>query len=459
MRAPKPARGWRPFDVGGWRFPRRRLRQVLTALCVLGMVTPGRAQSEAEYELPPIHYSTTAPSNQVSALQRRLGAGQMTLGGADAKETLRRCLAALAVPEDSQVLVFSKTSLQRKRISPQTPRAIYFSDDCYVGWVPGGLVEVAISDPRLGLAFYQFDPLDKTQPPRFERDADCLSCHAGPLTHQWPGLIVRSVFPDASGEPITRAGSFRIGHENPLSERWGGWYVTGRHGRERHMGNVIAHDRNGETELNRDAGANVTNLAGFFPTERYLCGDSDIVALMVLEHQGGMQNRLVEGALRARKWLYYENALQQERGETVSEEPTGTALRVIEDAAEQIVAHLLFDGELALRDGGVQGAAKFQAAFRQSRRTDTRGRSLKDFDLRTRLFTYRCSYMIYSQAFDHLPSPLKRRIYRRLQGILVGPSPPQRYGYLGAPERQAIREILLATKPDLASTWAAWAGR
>lgn len=423
---------------------------IALAFTLLGACT-ALAQSLPDYELPPINYSATEPSNRVNQIESRLVAGALDLRGPDDKETFRRCLAAMGVSPDTQVIVFSKTSLQRARISPTTPRVIYFSDDCYMGWVPGGLIEVALSDPRLGMAFYHIDPRDPARPIHFERDADCLSCHAASLTRNWPGVIVRSVFPDEKGEPITSAGSFLIGHDSPISERWGGWYVTGRHGQERHLGNATAVERGREVTLDREAGANLTNLTRFFNPDRYLAGDSDIVALMILEHQVGMHNRLIEGGLRVRKWSHYQESLRKELGEAPTTEPTGTAQRVIEGEAKRIVEHLLFATEVALKDGGIQGSPRFPAAFRANRRTDAHGRSLKDLDLHTRLFTYRCSYMIYSESFDHLPASLKTRIAGLLHEGLTATNPPAPFQHLPAPERQAIREILIATKPDLAA--------
>lgn len=424
------------------------------AICLaLGLgALPVAPQSQPEYESPPIRYSATAASNQVTALQARIDRGELNLRGAGDRETLARCLEAFGIPVDSQVLVFSKTSLQRQRISPQTPRAIYFSDDTYLGWVPGGLFEVTVSDPELGLVFYSVDPRPSGAPLAFTRDNDCLSCHAGPLTRGWPALMVRSVYPDALGEPVSRAGSFLTGHDSPLSERWGGWYVTGHHGGPPHLGNAIARDSGQDVTLERRADGTLASLARLFPVERYLTGESDVVALMVLEHQVGMHNRLVEGALRVRKWLHYQQSLQKEMGQPLSEEPTGTALRVIQNEAQRIVEHLLFVGEAALPEGGVQGSDRFQAAFRQNRRPDPAGRSLKDFDLQTRLFTHRCSYLIYSDAFDWLPPALRAEVYRRLDAVLVAATPAKPFQHLPVEERHAIREILLATKPDFAAS-------
>jgi hypothetical protein len=262
--------------------------------------------------------------------------------------------------------------------------------------------------------------------------------------------MVRSVFTDERGEPITAAGTFLTGQESPLAERWGGWYVTGSHGSARHMGNSVAQAQGGEAKLDRESGANVRDLARYCSTAPYLRPDSDIVALMVLEHQAGMHNRLIEGALRVRKWLDYQMNLQRELKQPVSAEPEGTAKRVVETETARIVEHLLFCDEASLPEGGIRGAGAFEAAFRTNRRADGAGRSLKDFDLRTRLFQWPCSYMIYSEAFAALPPALKASVLRRLDEILAAPEPPKRFAHLTGEQRAVIREILRATLPGFA---------
>lgn len=403
------------------------------------------AQSVPEYELPPIEYSKTAASNRVTEIEHRLAALET---GSD-RELLLKALGWLDIPVESQVLVFSKTSLQGKLISPEHPRAIFFSDDSYFGWVPGGLMEATVTDPKLGLVFYQLDPRAKRGGLRFERDNACLSCHAGSQTRNWPGLIVRSVYADRRGHPILSAGTFLTGQESPLSERWGGWYVTGKHGSERHMGNVTAGDQPSDPVLDRERGANVTDLSPFFDVKAYPRSDSDIVALMVLEHQIGMHNRLCTAGLRARKWLEYQRSLQQALGEPISAEPTGTALVVIRSEAQKVVEHLLFSEEAELPSGGISGRGEFEKVFLKNKKCDTKNRSLKDFDLKNRLFRYPCSYMIYSEAFEHLPDLLKAEIGRQLSRVLAASTPEKKFEHLTSEDRQAIREILMATKPEL----------
>ncbi|MCL4179507.1 MAG: hypothetical protein KJ072_17400 [Verrucomicrobia bacterium] len=438
-----PCHLWRPLRCRTGTLP-----------LLLATLVVAYTQATPEYELPPLLYSATEASNLVTRLDRNLLARHASQDTRNST-LLRATLAALEIPVESQVLVFSRTSLQRKLIHPQNPRALYFSDDAYLGWVPGGLMEIAVTDPGLGVAFYRMDTAADTGAVRIERDPDCLSCHAGPLTGQWPGLMIRSVYPDPNGEPFAAAGSFLTSHESPLAERWGGWYVTGLHGPARHLGNAIARDHHGSVELDREPGSNLTDLSGFVSTSRYLQPDSDLVALMILEHQVEMHNRLIRGALRTRRWLHYQSSLRKELGQPPATEPTGSAKVVIDSESTRIVEYLLFCDEIRLPESGVQGNHLFPAAFTRNRRPDPQGRSLKDLDLRTRLFAVRCSYMIYSLAFDNLPHELKHAVFLKLRVILDTKIVPPRFDHLGDAERTAIREILLATKPDLRAAWQA----
>ena len=422
------------------------------ALLLSGMIAV-EAQLTPEYELPPLLYSQTPASNDVTRLQRDLENGDWQPSTTREVDLLQATLDALRVPIETQVLVFSKTSLQRRLIHPRNPRALYFSDDCYIGWVPGGMLEIAITDAQLGVAFHRLSRHPDEQSVQIQRDADCLSCHAGPMTGQWPGLMIRSVFTDDRGEPITAAGGFLTTHESPLAERWGGWYVTGNHGALRHMGNAFAHEKDGSALLDREPGANQLDLSAWFSTHRYLRPDSDLVALMVLEHQVEMHNRLVRAGLRTRRWLHYQESLRQELGQPPSREPTGSARVVIDSETTRILECLLFGDEAPLPETGVRGNEAFPDAFARNRRTDSQGRSLKDLDLRTRLFLFRCSYMIYSQAFDNLPDPLKQTVYRRLREVLTADIPAARFAHLEEGERRAIHDILRDTKPDLAAAW------
>ena len=152
-----------------------------------------------------------------------MAAGNVQLSGEAPKEVLHSLLDRLGVPVSSQVLVFSKTSLQRGMISPTNPRAIYFNDDFYVGYEPGGLIEVIACDDPTGMMFYSFNANQAVGKRGFVRDQQCLSCHASSNTMNTPGLLVRSVFAEADGQTVLSWGRSLTTPASPLPDRWGGW--------------------------------------------------------------------------------------------------------------------------------------------------------------------------------------------------------------------------------------------
>ena len=363
-------------------------------------------------------------------------------------------LSELDVPVASQVMVFSKTSLQNALIGPLTPRVIYFSEEAYVGWCQGGMLELIGVDPVQGPQFYTLSyPYSKGERPELETNEQCMNCHEGSRTNGVKGMLVRSVYTAQDGQPILSEGSFVSGHESPLSERWGGWYVTGRHGKEMHMGNVIAQETATGVTLDRTKGANVTSLGQFISTKPYLTDTSDIVALMVLEHQCTMHNLLTDASKSTREAMARQHDLQKAFGEPVTDVPQGSAASVIHSQAEKVLKHMLFCEEYPLQDDGVEGSAAFQEAFRRNRVETREGRSLKDLQLLTRLFKNRCSYMIHSKSFDALPHQVKSEFYAQLNRVLSGEDNREEFAHLSASERANIRQILVETKPDAAVAW------
>ena len=411
--------------------------------------------AEDEYENAPIRYSDTAPNDAAQRLESLMAAGKVKIDRTDAWTVLRDVMKQFDIPQESQVMVFSKTSKQNDRISPQTPRVVYFGDNAYVGYCLGGSIEVATIDPKLGPIFYLLDPYEvPAKPLHFQRDNSCLSCHGGSYTPEVPGVIVRSVYPGPEGHPIMSQGSTIVDTTTPFSDRWGGWYVTGRHGSVLHRGNVTATEKNDQTiNIDFKAGANVTNLAKFFDVTPYKRKQSDIVALMVLEHQTSVQNILTKANQASLRAMHMQTSLQRELGETVMSEPTGTARRIIDHSAEDVVEALLFKDEAALPDGGIEGDPAFQTAFTKRAPQSSDGRSLKDFQLLHRLFKYRCSYMVYSLTFQHLTAPLKQTVLHRLLTILDGKDTTGQYAYLSDTERGHIRRILAETLPGAPAEW------
>jgi hypothetical protein len=361
-------------------------------------------------------------------------------------------LAELKIPISSQTLVFSKTSLQRERIKPGAPRALYFNDDMYVGFCQNGpLVEVTAIDPQLGSVFYSLDQ-EKGEKPRFTRQADtCLICHSGSTNQGIPGPLLRSVYTDADGYPVLASGSYRTDQASPLSQRWGGWYVSGTAGKQTHMGNLIVRGRRRPEDVDNRPNLNCTDLGKYFKTDRYLSPHSDIVALMVLEHQTEMHNLIARANFQTRMALYEEAELNKALGRPADYRSESTTSR-IKSAGEPLVKYLLFSGETKLTDA-VKGTSGFAEEFAKRGPRTKDGRSLRDFDLRSRLFKYPCSYLVYSASFDALPGAVKDYVLRRVYDVLTGKDNGDDFAHLSAADRKAILEILRETKPDLPKYW------
>jgi hypothetical protein len=426
-------------------------RFILTILSAVVLLT-GRQLRAGDLDADPIHYSTAATDNAVSRLERRLETRQARLVYEPQRGYLASLLSALQVPLSSQVLVFSKTSLQRHRIGPERPRAIYFNDEVYVGYCQhGDLIEVSAVDPQLGAVFYSL-PQRAAEMPRFPRQQDtCLICHSSSQNQGLPGHLVRSVHPDAEGLPILSLGTQHIDHTSPLLDRWGGWYVTGTSGKQLHLGNRTEQPEAPSPSVPRLADINLPSLKGRCDTSPYLSPHSDIVALMILEHQTEMHNRITRAGFLTRMVLYEEVEINKALGRPPGERSESTLSR-IKNAGEPLLKYLLFCGETRLTDP-IRGTSGFAEEFSRHGPRDPLGRSLYDLDLQHRLFRYPASYLIYSSAFDALPEPVRNYVLQRLWDVLASKDSSPEFAHLSAADRQAIREILIATKPNLPDYW------
>ncbi len=429
----------------------------LPVLLVAALVAAGpqpSARAEDDFEQAPLRYSASPPDNPVSRLQAKLDAGEATLAWDDRTGWLPSVLEELRVPRSSQTLVFSKTSLQQTRIGPRNPRALYFNDDVYIGYVRSGeVVEVSVADPLLGTVFYAMDQVPGEHPRFVRRTEDCLLCHGGSQTRGVPGHVIRSVYPSASGQPIFSAGSHRVDHSTPLADRWGGWYVTGRHGEQRHLGNVTYKSRPASAEEADPAGLNVVDLADRFGASGYLTPHSDLVALSVLAHQAATHNTITRASFDVRSALHREAALNRDLGQPADYRWPSTNT-VLDGAAASLVEGFLFCDEAPL-SGPIEGTTPFAAEFQAEGPRDARGRSLRDFDLSRRLFRHPCSFLVYSESFDALPEELRGRFWKRMDEALSSPDPGPRFKHLSADDRLAIRDILAATKPGAPPAWSA----
>jgi hypothetical protein len=440
----------------------KRLGLALLALAAVAIPVSAqiavRNQGYVPFSEEPIAYRGNV-DDPVAKLQRQLDRGDVALAYEPKNGYLKAVLDALEIPVSSQTLVFSKTSFQYKKISPQTPRALYFNDDVYVGKVHDGkAIELVSFDAKQGAIFYLLDeqPVER---PSFQRaELDCTQCHVAAGTRGVPGVLLRSIFPTASGTQAAQTASFVTGHQSPWKERWGGWYVTGTHGTSQaDMGNALVLDRERPEELDRTGAANLLDLSKRFDTSAYLSVHSDIVAHLVLAHQTQMHNLITLTNYQTRLALYAEAA------RSTAVEQTGMALSdaaraQYERPAEELVRYLLFADEAAL-DGPVTGTSTFAADVTARGVRDARGRSLRDFDLRTRTFKYPCSYLIYSEDFDALPDPARSYVYRRLLEVLSGRDQSPEFAKLSAADRRVILEILLATKKGLPADWKAYEKR
>lgn len=397
------------------------------ALAVGGSVVSGQLGDSVFVYLdhPAIGYHTRPTSDPITQLNQKIQSGQVRLAFEPGHGYLQSVLEALAVPKESQIAVFSKTSAQVAHIDPQHPRTIFFNDSVAVAWTRSGFIEFASTDPQQGVIFYDL-PQQSTAKPVFSRQDWCLGCHHTFDTSGVPGLMIRSVPTDDHGRPMPWLGNYVSDHRSPFARRWGGWYVTGDSGSIQHLGNVARRD-GGTVEqashLESLAGASSGNFSDY----------SDVVALMVYEHQVHMTNLLTRIGWQVRVGVAdHRDDLQQ----------------TLDAAAVEVVDYLLFVDEAPL-SVAVKGSSGFTEKFGTEGPNDSKGRSLRQLDLHDRLMRYRCSYMIYAAAFDALPPEARDAIYKRLWYVLAGQDPAAKYQRLGLQERQAIVDILRDTKKGL----------
>jgi hypothetical protein len=393
---------------------------------------------------PAIAYTAGPVHNAVNDLNDQLRRGTTKLPFEPATGYLRSLLTALGISIDSQTLVFSQTSQQADQINPSNPRAVYFNDTVAVGWVRGAdALEIAAHDPRQGAVFYTL-PQKANLAPRLGRDNGCLLCHLTWDTLGVPGFQVVSTF-QMSDDPNAYASGLVSDHRTPLADRWGGWYVTGQPGTFRHRGNVPVVVKAQELKKPPQPAPPLASVAGKFDTRGFLSEQSDVVALMVLEHQTHMTNLLTRVGWEARVWS--QSAASPARADRSAK----LSPRVLE-AVRDLVDYMLFIDEAPL-SGQVQGTSGFAQRFAGLGPRDQRGRSLRQFDLQHHLFRYRCSYMVYAPAFDALIPEVKNALYARMWEILSGADRSRPYAGLQVADRRAIIEILKETKKDLPASF------
>lgn len=384
------------------------MRRLILPLLLLAAAARG-----ANVAQPPHSYWEREPRDRFARVMAEVAAGRLALDPSGEKELLASLLRALDIPDSSQLLVYSATSIQSERINPRNPRGLYFNEDTFVGYVPGGRLEVASLDPEAGMVFYIFDRLTTAAVPRFVRSDRCMNCHADTPSFRRPGLVVHSVAVTWDGSSQETYRYDEMGHTVPLDVRFGGWHLTGGHGLARTHANLIGDlTPNGLVTEPNPPGKN-------FDLRRYPRPTSDILVHLVHEHQVGFVNRVVQSVYLAR------------------ENPT---VEQLDAFADDFTAYILFDREAPLPAGGVRGDPDFVRDFRA--RDPARGPSLRDFDLRERIFKHRASFMVETPVWSLVPDPIRTRVLARLDRALAPAGPASEKFGIGVDEKRAIRDIL-----------------
>ena len=398
-----------------------------------GQVPPAFAGMLDEH--PSIQYAVRPTTDRVVKLNDAMSRGERSLQRDDRTGYLTSLLDSLGVSVESQLLVFSKTGIQRRYTGPQNPRALYFDESVVVGYIPGApAIEVAAHDPQQGVVFYTLDQKPATKP-QFARSRRCLECHLNSSTGSVPGMVAMSMLP-LSDDINEYARGWSVDHRTPVEDRWGGWFVTGARVPRAHLGNVpVYHVERSYTRL--AVAPTLSSVSARFDASDYLSPYSDVVALLVQNHQVHMTNLLTR--------LGWEARIAANQGA-----PAPARMR---DTARELVDYLLFVDEAPLR-GAVIGASGFAEQFAAAGPRDKTGRSLRQFDLERRLFRYPCSYLIYAPAFDALPPAAQDAVYERMWEVLSGQEKDPTYDRLSAADRRAIIEILRDTKAGLPTYFA-----
>ena len=401
---------------------RPRLLLLSSAVALLSTVAVAVSQQrrmgafDQSINHPAIKYLTADTDTAVDRLTAKLRDGSAKLVFVEKTGYLKSVLDLLNVPVESQMLVYSQTSLQAQHIRMNNPRAIYFNDSVSVGYIRNaGLIEITAQDSKMGSVFYSIHQAPAAQPTP-GRDSQCLRCHLSWDTLGVPGLSVLTTFPRKSENDYANGGT--VDHYRPIEERWGGWYVTGKKVPAKHMGNL---------PLIMPAASSVRqktspSLEGQFDLNGYLTPYSDIVALMVLEHQAHFSNLVTRATFESR---------------------LGEPLRIAE-AADTLADYMLYVDEAAI-PSPIEGSSGYTEKFMAMGPKDPKGRSLRELDLKTRLQKYPLSYMIYSPAFREMPEAAKSLVMGKIERVLSGEITDKKYAHLTPALRTAISEILRAT--------------
>ncbi len=415
----------------------KRIHVLVFTVVSVAFSSIGRDINYSDLYSPAHEYHTRLLNDPFTRLKEDFESGKRELDNSSGKAFIASLLEHLDVPASSQLLIFSRTSLQTRRISGSNPRAVYFNENVYVGYIPGGSVEIISLDPEFGGVFYIFDIPKGGKRPVIERGGGlCMECHAVPETRRVPGLSTRSVIPGSNWGKLVSFRDKEIGHQIPFSERFGGWHVTGDPGISDHKGNLIGQRVGGKIVTE------VIEPGTEFDWSSYLTETSDILPHLLLEHQSGFMNLVLEASYRARTYQHIGKG-KFKPGD----------VEVLHGLADELVRYLLFADEAKFPAGGIRIDPQCREDFLADRKEASNGISLKDLDLETRLFKHRCSYLIYSDVFEATSDLFKQRVYQVLGEAISTEKPDPDFAYLSATEKKAIRSILRETLSDLPDGW------
>jgi hypothetical protein len=410
-----------------------------------------RSAIRYDSDYPTIGYADLPTHNAIARLEERLKRGEVRLRYQGARGYLDSVLSALGIDRSSQTLVYSKTSLQLGLIRAATPRAVYFDDNTYVAWIPGTkFLEIATMDRVVGPVFYTLSNASPTEA-RVDRETSrCLTCHDtwGMSGGGVPRFLFLSTVVDRNGESLIGQPGTDTTDRTPISDRWAGWYVTGLPTSQQHLGNILVDADADVTHVASLSPGNVESVKELFDASSYLTDKSDIVALLIFEHQANVANFITRANYKSRT-LLDRSSLDPSRESSYAKLPADIQ-KQLKPMLEPLVQVMLSVGAAPVT-GEIRSGSGFDRWFQAQGPRDAAGRSLRDLDLRTRVFTHPLSYLVYSEGFDGLPPFAKDYIYTRFADIFSGRDQSANYAHLAADERGTLRDILLATKPDFGS--------
>ena len=403
--------------------------KLLVPIILNSLVCSAQATTESQYKIDfesEIHryYETTAQDSFHQYINQLHSLNLDALKFKHELDALRSILKILEIPESSQVLVFSNTSLQLSKINPHNPRAIFFKDDLYLGYVPGGFIEILAIDPERGVIPYEFDlPRDgNNKLSNIRRSDRCMRCHATEKTFYAPGLLMGSVVPVHGGGTLDTLNKKTPSHETPYPQKFGGWFVNSNSTFDQHWGNSFGFITKGE----------IQKKIIIFPnqeiTRNHLLHSSDPIALLVLEHQIGFTNLCIQ--------IQY---LKRE----ISISPTDEKkVNLMDQLCENLLDYCFFVDEPLLPSPLPKHNSSFAREFEHDSKRGAGFTKLKILNLQTRLFETRCSFMLGSPSFHGLPNDFKSSFLRKMLIRLNQDRDENKVQEFSEPEKNLIRSTI-----------------